>query len=110
MFVGGSLGAKSINNAVKNNLDGLLAKYNIIHICGKEQTDGTKKDGYIQFEFVDKEFKDLMALADIVVSRSGSNAIFELLSLRKPMLLIPLPSTSSRGEQTLNALSLAYSQ
>ncbi len=105
MFVGGSLGAKSINNAVKKNLDKLLAKYNIIHICGKEQTDGTEKDGYIQFEFVDKEFKDLMALADIVVSRSGSNAIFELLSLRKPMLLIPLPSTSSRGEQTLNALS-----
>ena len=57
------------------------------------------------FEFVDKEFKDLMALADVVISRSGSNAIFELLSQKKPMLLVPLPSTSSRGEQSLNALS-----
>ena len=57
------------------------------------------------FEFVDKEFKDLIALSDVVISRSGSNAIFELLSCHKPMLLVPLPSTSSRGEQTLNAQS-----
>ena len=62
-------------------------------------------EGYAPFEFVDKEFKDLMALADVVVSRSGSNAIFELLSQKKPMLLVPLPSTSSRGEQSLNAKS-----
>ena len=46
-----------------------------------------------------------MALADVVISRSGSNAIFELLSQKKPMLLVPLPSTSSRGEQSLNAQS-----
>ena len=105
MFVGGSLGASSINNAVWNNLDSLLEKYQIIHICGKGHVKDIKRRGYAQFEFVNKEFKDLLALADIVVSRSGSNAIFELFSLRKPMLLIPLPSTSSRGEQTQNAQS-----
>ena len=54
-------------------------------------------------EFVDAELKDFMAAADVVVSRSGSNAIFELWSLKKPMLLVPLPSTASRGEQSLNA-------
>lgn len=105
MFVGGSLGAKSINNAVIKNLEYLLEKYQIIHICGKGQAIQAKCDGYMPFEFVDAEFKDLMALADVVVSRSGSNAIFELLSQKKPMLLIPLPSTSSRGEQALNAVS-----
>lgn len=105
MFVGGSLGAKSINNAVIKNLEALLEKYQIIHICGKGQTALARCEGYAPFEFVDKEFKDLMALADVVVSRSGSNAIFELLSQKKPMLLVPLPSTSSRGEQSLNAKS-----
>lgn len=105
MFVGGSLGARSINNAVIKNLEQLLAKYQVIHICGKGQTTQAKCDGYMPFEFVDKEFKDLMALADVVVSRSGSNAIFEFLSRKKPMLLVPLPSGSSRGEQMLNAQS-----
>ena len=105
MFVGGSLGAKSINTAVIKNLETLLEKYQIIHICGKGQTSQAKCEGYMPFEFVDAEFKDLMALADVVVSRSGSNAIFELLSQKKPMLLVPLPSTSSRGEQSLNAQS-----
>lgn len=105
MFVGGSLGAKSINNAVIKNLEALLEKYQIIHICGKGQTTLARCEGYAPFEFLDKEFKDMMALADVVISRSGSNAIFELLSQKKPMLLVPLPSTSSRGEQSLNALS-----
>lgn len=103
MFVGGSLGAKSINNAVRKNLHTLLQKYQIIHICGKGQMQRIAMEGYIQFEFVDKEFKDLMALTDVVISRAGSNAIFELHSLQKPMLLIPLPTGSSRGEQMLNA-------
>lgn len=103
MFVGGSLGAKSINESLRKVLEPLLEKYNIIHICGKGQMTQWTRPGYAQFEFVDKEFKDLMALADVVISRSGSNAIFELLSLQKPMLLIPLSSKSSRGEQMLNA-------
>lgn len=107
MFVGGSLGAKSINMAVRRNLEDLLAKYQIIHICGRGQTNHTQRQGYKQFEFVDAEFKDLLALADVVVSRSGSNAIFEFLSLHKPMLLIPLPTGSSRGEQALNANDFA---
>lgn len=105
MFVGGSLGAKSINEAVRQNLDALCQNYQVIHICGRGQTDHTIHQNYRQFDFVDKEFKDLLALSEVVISRSGSNAIFELLSQKKPMLLVPLPSTSSRGEQTLNAVS-----
>lgn len=105
MFVGGSLGAQSLNAAVRKNIFALLEKYQIIHICGKGQLADIKRQGYAQFEFVDKEFKDLMAAADVVISRAGSNAIFELLSLKKPMLLVPLPSKSSRGEQSLNAMS-----
>ncbi|MCM1323854.1 MAG: undecaprenyldiphospho-muramoylpentapeptide beta-N-acetylglucosaminyltransferase [Acetobacter sp.] len=104
MFIGGSLGAKSLNNAVAQNLKDLLQKYQIIHIAGKNgYNPELTGEGYVQYEYVDKELKDLMALADIVISRAGSNAIFELASLCKPMILVPLPNTSSRGEQSLNA-------
>lgn len=104
MFIGGSLGAHSLNKAVEENLNDLLKEYQVIHIAGKNGFNpNLKADRYIQYEYVDTELKDLMALADIVISRAGSNSIFELASLNKPMILVPLPNTSSRGEQTLNA-------
>ena len=60
--------------------------------------------GYKQFEYVKAELKDLFAMADVVISRAGANAICELLALKKPNLLIPLVS-GSRGDQILNAKS-----
>lgn len=106
MFIGGSLGAKSLNNAVAENLDNLLKHYQVIHISGKNgYNPDLKGKGYVQYEYIDKELKDLMAMSDVVISRAGSNAIFELASLSKPMILVPLPNTSSRGEQSLNAQS-----
>ena len=44
-------------------------------------------------------------MADLVISRAGANAICEILALKKPNLLIPLPAKSSRGDQILNASS-----
>lgn len=106
MFIGGSLGAQSLNAAVEKNLEKLLSKYQVIHIAGKSgYNPKLKAKGYVQYEYVDKELKDLMALSDVVISRAGSNSIFELASLNKPMILVPLPNTASRGEQTLNAKS-----
>lgn len=63
------------------------------------------KYGYRQFEYVNEELPHLLTCADIVISRAGSNTIFELLALKKPNLLIPLSSKSSRGDQILNAQS-----
>ena len=40
-----------------------------------------------------------MAAADLVLTRAGANAIFEFAALSKPMLLVPLPLSSSRGDQ-----------
>ena len=61
--------------------------------------------GYCQFEYIKNELRDLFALADVVISRAGANAICELLALRKPNLLIPLSARASRGDQILNAHS-----
>ena len=107
LVVGGSLGAQHVNEAVRHVLPELLLKYNVIHLCGRGKTDPTlnNTDGYMQYDYIDQEMADLYALADVVVSRAGSNAIFEILALNKPNILVPLPSGSSRGDQILNAAS-----
>lgn len=107
LVVGGSLGAVAVNNAIRKLLPELLKDFQIIHLCGKGKLDSSLvgTEGYIQFEYIQEELKDLFALADIVISRAGANAICEILDLRKPNLLIPLSAASSRGDQILNARS-----
>jgi UDP-N-acetylglucosamine--N-acetylmuramyl-(pentapeptide) pyrophosphoryl-undecaprenol N-acetylglucosamine transferase len=107
LVVGGSLGSKFINDTVRASLDMLLSKYNIIHICGRGNIDrGMEgRKGYLQFEYVNENMPHVLNIADIVISRAGANAIFELLALKKPNLLIPLSRKSSRGDQILNAAS-----
>lgn len=101
---GGSLGSVAINEAIRSLLDRLLADFQVLHICGKGNVNtALEQNGYKQFEYVGDELPDLMSLADIVISRAGSNFIFEFLALRKPMILIPLPKKSSRGDQIENA-------
>ena len=107
LVVGGSTGAVKVNNAVRAILPELLKKYQVVHLCGKGKTDASLNgiDGYIQFEYISDQMRDLFAISDIVISRAGANAICELLALRKPNILIPLSANASRGDQILNANS-----
>ena len=107
MVVGGSLGAANVNKAIRSALPRLLTDFQVVHICGKDKIDNLLLNtaGYKQFEYVKAELKDLFAMADLVISRAGANAICELLALKKPNILIPLPASSSRGDQLLNAKS-----
>ncbi len=107
MIIGGSLGAVAINNAVREALPQLLPQFQIVHLCGKKNLDETLLDtkGYVQYEYMSEPLKDLFAMADVVISRAGANAICELLALKKPNLLIPLGAAASRGDQILNAES-----
>lgn len=107
LVIGGSLGAVAVNNAVREALPELLKDFQIIHLCGKGKMDESLNDveGYCQFEYIKNELRNLFALADIVISRAGANAICELLALHKPNLLIPLSANASRGDQILNARS-----
>ena len=105
LVIGGSQGSVAINNALRSDLDVLLKEFRIIHLCGKGNLDPSLegREGYVQFEYIQDELKDLFALADLVLSRAGANSICELLALRKPNLLIPLSAAASRGDQILNA-------
>ncbi len=107
MVIGGSSGSVAINKAVRAALPKLLEDFQIVHICGNDRVDNLllNQKGYAQFEYLKGELKDVLSLADIVISRAGANAICELLALKKPNLLIPLPAASSRGDQILNAKS-----
>ncbi|MEF3351986.1 undecaprenyldiphospho-muramoylpentapeptide beta-N-acetylglucosaminyltransferase [Paenibacillus sp. GYB006] len=105
LFMGGSLGAKKMNDTLRTVATKLTGKYQIVHLCGKGQVDleMDSVQGYKAFEYLQDELPDVLALADMVISRAGSNAIFEFLTLHKPMLLIPLSEKVSRGDQLLNA-------
>ncbi|MEC3134082.1 undecaprenyldiphospho-muramoylpentapeptide beta-N-acetylglucosaminyltransferase [Bacillus cereus] len=104
LIMGGSQGAKWINDMVRECLDTILLNFNIIHICGKGKVDPSiGMEGYMQFEYIGDELPHILNMASVVVSRAGSTAISELLFLKKPMLLIPLTNSSSRGDQVLSA-------
>ncbi|WP_437273640.1 undecaprenyldiphospho-muramoylpentapeptide beta-N-acetylglucosaminyltransferase [Staphylococcus aureus] len=104
LVMGGSLGSKKLNSIIRENLDTLLQQYQVIHLTGKGlKDDQVKKSGYIQYEFVKEDLTDLLAITDTVISRAGSNAIYEFLTLRIPMLLVPLGLDQSRGDQIDNA-------
>lgn len=100
---GGSLGAQAINNAIRKALPNLLTNFDVLHVCGKGNlTQGNFPNGYVQKEFIE-DMSMCYAVSDICVSRAGSNTLFEILSLKKPCVLIPLPKGNSRGDQVFNA-------
>ncbi len=103
VILGGSSGALTVNEAVWQNVETLLARFDILHGCGKgKMRPDLQRPGYVQVEFIKEEMKDVLAMADLIISRAGSNAIFEFLFYRKPMVLIPY-RVGSRGDQILNA-------
>lgn len=111
LIVGGSLGAKSINDAIGNNLDEILKEGvqliwqtgKLSYETAKEKTKG-KEDKVRVFEFI-KEMDKAYAAADIVVSRAGALAIAELCIVGKPVIFVPYPY-AAEDHQTSNAMSL----
>lgn len=107
LMMGGSQGAQSLNTILRLALPRLLLHFDVLHLCGKGniQTSLLHTPGYYQAEFLNEDLPDALACADLVLSRAGSNALYEFAALAKPMLLVPLPLSASRGDQILNARS-----
>lgn len=109
LFMGGSQGAQFINDLVQSSLQELLPVCRVVHLTGRGKQPAPElalqlASNYKSFEFLGQEMPDVLAAANLVVSRAGANSIFELRALQKPMLLIPLEK-GSRGDQILNAES-----
>ena len=105
LIVGGSLGAARLNEVVRTALEDLLDDYDVVHVCGEGKIDASLEGlrGYTQREYVSDAWGDIIAAADIVISRAGANALYEWLLLGKPHLLVPLTRAASRGDQIENA-------
>lgn len=102
LVLGGSLGAKQINDLILSDIDYLSSKYNIYHQMGERNFVESKNRHYISTPFITDNMADIIKAADIVISRSGAGAIWEFITVGTPSLLIPL-SAGSRGDQLRNA-------
>ena len=102
LFVGGSAGAKVFNDFVSQNQAALTERYNIINLTGDEGLD-VLSDRLFRKAYVTDLYQPLMDLADVVVTRGGSNTIFELLAMTKLHIVVPLGREASRGDQIENA-------
>lgn len=102
LFVGGSAGAKVFNEFVTEHQSELTALYNIINITG-DSSINTLETNLYRVDYVTDFYQPLMNLADVVVTRGGSNTIFELVAMQKLHLIVPLGKEASRGDQLENA-------
>ena len=102
LVTGGSQGSRTINAAVRNNLGELVKRFNVVHLCGKGNKSGNKSiNGYFEYEFADMNV--CLTACDLVLSRGGSNTLFEIMYCKKPAVIVPLKK-GSRGDQKKNAL------
>lgn len=102
LILGGSSGAQTINDCVYKNLDKLSKDYFVLHVLGKGKGKRRMHKDYMAFEYADN-IADFYSASDIVVSRAGATAVFEISALKKRALFIPLPKGVSRGDQIDNA-------
>ena len=101
LVFGGGSGSRAINEGLRKCVAQLAKKYYILHLCGKGNAVESNIPGYVQKEF-ESDMASAYAAADLVISRSGSNTVFEILALKKPSVLIPLEG-QTRGDQAENA-------
>ena len=119
LILGGSQGAQSINEVISGTLPDILNDFEIVHQTGRKnyQTVKLQSEALIRPEFLKKyyhpfpflnetQLKHILALADLVVSRAGSGALFEIAACGKPAILIPLPS-AAQNHQVKNAYQFA---
>ncbi len=119
LFLGGSLGAKALNDFVLDIAPELIRDFQIIHVTGRnnfreaklrasivfENTDA--KNRYHVYEFLDEgAYRNAALVSALVVSRAGAGAIFEIAAWGLPSILIPFP-TAAQDEQRENAYAYA---
>ena len=102
LFVGGSAGAKVFNEFIDQHRAPLLKEYNVLNLTGNPALDELN-EGIFRKGYVTSLYLPLMQLADVVVTRGGSNTLFELLAMQKLHLIVPLGKEASRGDQLENA-------
>jgi UDP-N-acetylglucosamine--N-acetylmuramyl-(pentapeptide) pyrophosphoryl-undecaprenol N-acetylglucosamine transferase len=110
LVFGGSQGAQFINELVEKNLDKLTKKFDVTLVTGvgKHVDSPLRKEyggilGFKQIEMLSaKDLSTEIRKSDLIISRAGANSLFEIISAKKPSLIIPLPS-AAKNHQEKNA-------
>jgi len=102
LILGGSLGAQSLNECIYAHLDELTERAYVVHQTGPTGRN-IVHENYEHHEFIADELPSLIKRASLVISRAGANAISELRWAAVPMVLAPIRTNASRGDQIENA-------
>ena len=104
LVLGGSQGAKEVNLLIRDSVKELCRHYTVVHQYGPEQAlELEAEKNYIPLPYIREEMPHVLAAAEIVVGRSGAGTVWESAVLGKPMILIPLCGSGTRGDQVENA-------
>jgi UDP-N-acetylglucosamine--N-acetylmuramyl-(pentapeptide) pyrophosphoryl-undecaprenol N-acetylglucosamine transferase len=110
LVLGGSQGAKEINELIESCIDGLTKNFFVIHQTGINQDETAPADTaekstrrYISIPYIMNEMPDVLASAGLVVGRAGAGTVWECAAAGRPMVLIPLSGSATRGDQIENA-------
>ena len=110
LVLGGSLGSLEINGLVRAALPELTRHYTVVHQTGDNELPHAAQElsekfaeRYKPYAYFGDEIPHIIAAAELVLCRSGAGTIWECASLRKPMVLVPLRGSGTRGDQVENA-------
>ena len=108
LILGGSQGAREVNDLVIASLDELTERYVVVHQTGPGfDTAPARSKRYLPFPYIKDELPDVLASAELVAGRSGAGTVWEAATAGKPMVLIPLRGSGTRGDQVENAAYFA---
>lgn len=102
LVLGGSQGSRALNECLAGALENLLPRFDVLHLCGKNNRPVSSAAGYTCVPF-ESEMRYAYAAADVALTRAGAGTLFELLALGVPSVAVPLPAGASRGDQVQNA-------
>jgi len=103
LVMGGSQGARQINTLISEVRDSLTSYWFVVHQMGRREFKPVQAQDYFAAPYFSDEYAHLLRAADLVVSRSGAGALWECAAAGKPMVLIPLLGSATRGDQAKNA-------
>lgn len=101
LVLGGSSGAQIFNDFTREKLDELTQKYFVLHVTGKGKNPRQNHNDYLSIDYAEN-IADLYAACDVILSRAGATALFEISALNKRAVFVPLPKGASRGDQIFN--------
>ncbi|MDR2184519.1 MAG: undecaprenyldiphospho-muramoylpentapeptide beta-N-acetylglucosaminyltransferase [Treponema sp.] len=107
LILGGSQGAREINGMIRAVLPELTGPYVVVHQTGlnAESAPDLPAAGprYLPYSYIRNELPHVIAAAELVLGRSGAGTLWECAALGKPLILIPLAGSGTRGDQVENA-------